>query len=144
MSKSKSESDGKDEPKKKSKKMLLILIVAALAAAGGGAYFMLKPSGPPAPPDPGVVVKLDPITVNLTDGHYLKIGVALQAIKSPSEAAIDGSKALDLTVDQFSNLSVAQLSNKGRDKEKAALTKKVVKAYDGDIMGVYLTEFVMQ
>ncbi|OLF06906.1 flagellar basal body-associated FliL family protein [Actinophytocola xanthii] len=143
MSKAKEGDKEAAEPAKKSKKMLLIIIVVAVLALGGGAYFVLKPSGEEPPPEPGEVLALDAITVNLTEGHFLKLKLALQATLEVTED-VDGSKALDLAVDQFSNLSVAELGNEGRAKHKAELKEKIVEAYEGDVMDVYLTDFVMQ
>jgi flagellar FliL protein len=91
------------------------------------------------------VVPLESITVNLAGGHFLKIRIALQAT-ADAAAAPDGSKALDLTISQFSNKSVAELSGtKARDLAKAKLKEKVIKAYeDHSVMDIYITEFVMQ
>ena len=92
----------------------------------------------------GAVIPLDAITVNLAGGHYLKIHLALQATAAAG-TTIDGSQALDLTVSEFSNLPMAQLSSTdGRDAAKAQLLKAVEKAYKDQIMDIYFTEFVMQ
>jgi flagellar FliL protein len=136
-----------EAPEKKSKKKLLIIVAAVvvLLGGGGGAYFAFF-SGPtkvPAPV-PGKVVIMDAITLNLTEGHFLKLKLALQATVDVAELP-DGSKAADIAISQFSNLSVAELSsNTAREKAKEALIKKVEKAYEGEIMDVYFTEFVMQ
>lgn len=137
----------KAEPKKKSKKMLIIVVAAVVVLGGGGAgaYFMFlaKPSKP-APPVAGKVVPLDAVTMNLAEGHFLKLKISLQATATAKEDP-DGSKALDIAIDQFSNRTVAELSsNAARDQAKAELRKSVSKAYDGDVMDVYFTEFVMQ
>ncbi|WP_018685596.1 flagellar basal body-associated FliL family protein [Actinokineospora enzanensis] len=143
----KTEKDKKDgaEPGKKSKKKLLLIVgLVVLLAGGGGAYFFLFRDSTPAPPEPGKVVALDAITVNLTDGHYLKLKLALQATIDAAETP-DGSKALDLAVTQFSNQTVATLSsNDNRETQKSELKEKVVKAYDEEVMDIYFTEFVMQ
>ncbi len=121
-----------------------MILVAVVLAAGGGAYFFFGGSGEPAPPEPGKVLTLDAITVNLTDGHYLKVALALQATASAG-TTLDGSKALDLAVSEFSNRTVAELTGaEGREKRKAELKKKIVEAYEGEIMDIYLTDFVMQ
>ena len=133
-----------DAPVKKSKKKLIIIAVAVLALAGGGWFMFLKPKGPPPPPAPGAVIKLDPITLNLKKGHFLKVGLALQATTTAHEAP-EGSKALDLAISTFSDKDPAELSsNEAREKIKEELTKQVEKAYEHDVMGVYFTEFVMQ
>lgn len=132
------------EPKKSKKKLLVVAILVLVLAGGGGYFFLLRPDGPPPPPEPGAVVKLDAITLNLAGGHFLRLGLALQATADAEEPP-DGSKAQDLAIDEFSNRSVAELSSdEARHKAKAELVKKVSEAYDGDIMNVYFTEFVMQ
>jgi flagellar FliL protein len=139
-------------PPKKSKKMLLIIIGAVLMLGGGagGGYYLFAPAGPTPPPEPGAVVPLESITVNLSNGHFLKIGVALQATADAAEAP-DGSKAKDLMIAQFSNKPVAELSSeKARNHEKAELKEKIVEAYTEEstktkaVMDIYFTEFVMQ
>ncbi|WP_203872417.1 flagellar basal body-associated FliL family protein, partial [Planomonospora parontospora] len=59
--------------------------------------------------------------------------------------APDGSKALDLAIKQFRNKPVDELSSeKALDLAKRELVEKVEKAYEGEIMDIYFTEFVMQ
>jgi flagellar FliL protein len=142
------EADGAEAPKK-SKKMLIIIVLAVVVLGGGGAgaYFMFfKSSGDKAveAPTPGVVVPLDSITINLKDGHFLKVSIALQASADAAEEP-EGSKALDLLISQFSNKSVAELSsNEARDEQKKELVEKVKKAYEEEVYDIYFTEFVMQ
>jgi flagellar FliL protein len=91
------------------------------------------------------VVPLQPITINLTDGHFLKVSIALQMTTAVGAETPDGSKALDLVISEFSNRSVAELSsNEAREEAKKKLAQHVGEAYEGNVMGVYLTEFVMQ
>jgi flagellar FliL protein len=126
------------------KKLLLVILVLALA--GGAAYwFLLRPSGTAeAAPEPGAVVKLDAIQVNLADDHYLKVGIALQASKDAGEE-LDGSKALDQTIDLFSGQSMEDLSRRAfRDKLKQSLEHRLDEAYEGEVIGVYFTDFVSQ
>ncbi|MGN6331558.1 MAG: flagellar basal body-associated FliL family protein [Motilibacteraceae bacterium] len=135
--------EGAEETKKGGKKKLLVIAVLLVAVLGAGYFFFLKPSGP-AKPVPGAVIALDPITLNLADGHYLKLGLALQATKAAKEAP-DGSHALDLAIDLFSGRKVAELgSATAREKLKQQLGEQVDKAYEGDVMGVYFTQFVTQ
>ena len=133
------------EAAKGGKKKLLIGIVVLLLAVGGGAYwFVLKPSGP-SKPQPGVVAPLDQIQINLADGHYLRLGLALQLTKSAGKEAVDGSKALDAAIDIFSGLPVAEVNKRSsREKLRTELDNDLEKKYDGDVMDVYFTEFVTQ
>jgi flagellar FliL protein len=138
---------------KKSKKKLLIIAVLVLVLVGAGAYVMLgkgKKAATPPPPLPGTVLALDSITLNLADGRYLKLGMALQFTVAGSVAgegapALDGSHALDLAIAQLSDLPIVQLNSAAaRMKAKDRLVKAIKKAYDDKVMDVYFTEFVMQ
>jgi len=137
-------------PAKKSKMMLFIIIGAVLLLGGGGAggYFLFAPAGPPPPPEPGAVVVLESMTLNLADGHFLKVAIALQATAEVA-AEPDGSKARDIMISTLSNMKPAELAtNKAREHVKAELKEKIVKAYEVEqvkqIMDIYFTEFVMQ
>ncbi len=135
-----------DEVPKKSRKKLLVIIVAVLLVGGAGSYFFLFSGGDGkvAAPKPGLVVPLDPVTLNLEEGHYLKLKFALQATDT-AEAELDGSKAIDIAIDQFSNTPMAALStHQARNAAKKDLAEKIEKAYEGEVMDVYFTEFVMQ
>jgi flagellar FliL protein len=139
------EAEGGEETPKKKGKMKLIIIVVVVLALGGGAYMMFfKKKGPAPPPKPGAVVALDPITINLAGGHFLKLGLAIQATAAVKEPP-DGSKALDLAVNELSNRTIAELSsNKVRNAIKAELKEKVVEAYEHEVMDLFFTQFVMQ
>jgi flagellar protein FliL len=121
-------------------KKIGIGLVALLVLAGAVYWFFLKPA---PPPEPGEIVKLDPIQINLADGHYLRLGLSLQLSNAAHEA--DGSKALDAAIEMFSgrNLSYVQ-KNEHRAELKEKLSEELEHAYHGDVMEVYFTEFVTQ
>ena len=148
MSKDKDKDASAEDAPKKSKKKLIIIgaLIVALVGGGAGGYVMFAPKKASAKPAPvaGKVAPLEAVTVNLADGHFLKLKMSLQATASAVDLP-DGSKAQDLAIDLFSNRSVAELSsNTERQRAKVELTAKVVKAYKDDVMDVYFTEFVMQ
>ncbi|MER7279334.1 flagellar basal body-associated FliL family protein [Dactylosporangium sp. NPDC000244] len=134
------------------KKLIMIVAIALVALVGGGVggYMMFAPkkaTAEPAP-TPGVVSVLDAITINLADGHYLKLKMTLQATTEATEAP-DGSKALDIAISLYSGRKMDELmSNAERDRTKKELVEKVVKAYTEDkkkeVMDIYFTTFVIQ
>jgi flagellar FliL protein len=149
---SKDEKDAAEAPKKSRKKMVMIIVAAAVVLVGGGgagAFFAIKSSKAEAAPAKGTVVSIkDALTVNLTDGHYLKLAFSLQQTKDAKED-VDASKATNLAIDQYTGKSVAELSTeKGREAIKQDLLAKVVKAYTEDgtkmVMDIYYTQFVTQ
>jgi flagellar FliL protein len=128
------------------------MIIGIVALLAGAAYYMLvmKPaaaaSATAAPPKPvaGIVVKLDPIYINLAGGHFLKLGVALQGTAKATKE-LDGSKALDAAITVFSGKDMAKVAdNTTREELKKELSKEVVDLYEDEVMDVYFTEFVMQ
>ena len=131
-----------EEKRPRSKKKILVIALVVLLLAGG-AWWFLHPKGP-STPQPGQIMTLESTQINLADGHYLKIGLALQ-LTTDAGTEVDGSKALDDTIDLFSGRDLGFVSTaKHRRELKAELVKLLGKDYDGDVMGVYFTEFVTQ
>ncbi|MCZ7527717.1 MAG: flagellar basal body-associated FliL family protein [Acidimicrobiia bacterium] len=118
----------------------------------GQPYPAPQPTDPctPKPPEPGGVVKLDPITLNLADGRYLKVGLALQLSSAASaehfaEEEGGGAKALDLAIALLGSKGYEDLATPdGRAAVKEALGSQAAAAYHGHVLTVYFTEFVMQ
>lgn len=130
-----------EAPKKGKKKLLVIGLVLVVGAAAGW-WFFLKPSGP-TEPVPGEVMTLEPIQINLADGHYLRLGLALQLSAEAHEA--DGSKALDAAIELFSGEDQGALVKAGHRQDlKHELEEKLEHDYHGDVLEVYFTEFVTQ
>ncbi len=139
------------EPKKKGRAKLLVVVLALLAVAGGAAYwFLLRPSGAeaeavePPPPEPGHVLEVEAISLNLADGHYLRIGLGLQ-LTADVEEDPDTARALDHVVSLFSGRPVAEVASaEGREALKAELLHRLTEAYEGEVMDVYFTDYVTQ
>jgi flagellar FliL protein len=106
---------------------------------------------------PGPVVKLDPITLNLSDGRFLRVGLGFQltakagaaagaeAKPDATDAAGKYARALDLSIDVLGGQNYAQLvSPEGREAAKKSLVEKLKHAYEDEIEDVYFTEFVLQ
>lgn len=145
---SKEEKDVAVEAPKSKKKLMIIVIAAVLLIGGGaGAYLTLfsnKAEAAVEAPEAGAVVALDSITINLADGHYLKLGMALQA-KADAEHEPEGPKALDLAIERYTGMEIAELSStKGRDEAKKKLLEEIKHAYHDDVYDIYFTQFVTQ
>jgi flagellar FliL protein len=139
--------DAAEAPAKGGKKKLLILIPVLLLIAGAFYFFMGPSSDSKAAEKPvaGTVLSLEPVTVNLAGGGYLKISVALQftADASAGEEKPDGSKATDIIIAQFSQADPNAVNN-ARAQMKQSLQDQIVKAYDGAVYAIYLTNYVTQ
>jgi flagellar FliL protein len=137
--------------KKKSKKKKLIILVVLIVVLGAGAKFKLggaKPAtGAAAAPKPGPIVALDAVTVNLSGGHYLRIGVAVEfTTKVSATAPPDGAAATDQTIVYFTGQDPTPLQTAaGLDAAKKGLEAKLKTAYPDDpIYDVLFTSFVVQ
>ena len=141
-----SDADGDDKSAKGGKRKKLLLLVAGVLVIALAAYwFVLKPSASADEgPKPGAILPLESTQINLASGHYLKVGIALQLVEGAPEE-IDGSKALDATIELFSGRTVEEVGNTTKRKElKEELETTLEKAYEEEVMGIYFTEFVTQ
>jgi len=148
-----------DAPAQKGRKKLLIVVAAALVVVLGalgvvGYMFITKADADTnAAPEPGVVVPLeDEMTLNLADGKFLKVQLALELTKEASEAAgekaattFDGSKAQDSAIAVLSTYTYKDLLDaKTKEAARKKLSDEVRARYDGAVMQVYFKQFVMQ
>lgn len=140
------DTDGDGKSAKGGKRKKLLLIVAGVLVVALAAYwFVLKPSASADEgPQPGAILPLESTQINLASGHYLKVGIALQLVEGAPEE-VDGSKALDATIELFSGRTVEDVGNASKRKElKEELETTLEKAYEEEVMGIYFTEFVTQ
>lgn len=123
-------------------KKILILVVVLVLVAAAAWWFVLKPS-PPKKAEPGEIVTLESIQINLAGNHYLRLGLALQLTTDAHE--VDGSKALDAAIALFSGREIDALSQPvRRDELKEKLAHELEESYHGEVMDLYFTEFVTQ
>jgi flagellar FliL protein len=133
-------------------KTTIIAVLAVLVVCAAAYFFLLKPKNEagaaavveePAP-EPGAVLVVEPISLNLADGHYLRIGIGMQLTADVAEEP-DTARALDIVVALFSQRPVSEVTSAdGRESLKAQLLAELEKAYEGEVMDVYFTDYVTQ
>jgi len=164
------EDDAGEEKAAKKKGNLVPAVIIALGlvlggkfmgAGGGGAAAATPEATTTTTEAPGPVEALDPITLNLSDGRYLKVGLALQLAGGDHgdsgggghgggkaeevDPRVKWAKALDLTIEVLGGKSYGDLvTPAGREYAKKELEEKLHQAYPELVEGVYLTEFVLQ
>lgn len=151
--------DDSAAPGRSKKKKLIgaVVLLVVLLAAGAGAYLMFLGGAPAdeeaaaaeaeAEPEPGAVLPLEPVTVNLADGRYLQVGIALQeAVPDGSgHGETDGSQAIDILIDHLSGMPMSELATaEQRHAVKAELVEEISHAYHDHVYDIYFTSFVMQ
>ncbi|MGK2959415.1 MAG: flagellar basal body-associated FliL family protein [Acidimicrobiales bacterium] len=157
---------GTDTPKKAKSNLIPAIIIAiglvagAKVMGGGGGSTNADPtpttlSTTTTVPD-GEKIKLEPVTLNVSDGRFLKVGITLQLRHDPKggaghgadpkeDAAKTWAKALDLTIEVLGGRTYEELvTPAGREHAKGLLVERLEKAFHGEIETVYFTEFVMQ
>ncbi|MBO3129985.1 flagellar basal body-associated FliL family protein [Dermatophilus congolensis] len=152
-----------DDKKSGGNKKLIIILVAALVVvlvAAGVIVMMLlggnkEPEPDPATQNGAVYAMKDPMTLNLADGKFLKVNLAIQMSKAGdehlTEAGVDAAKGPDLSKARDAAIEILSkykysdlLQHEKKSEAQETLSKEVKKRYDGDVLSVYFTEFVMQ
>ncbi|MGY6499365.1 MAG: flagellar basal body-associated FliL family protein [Acidimicrobiales bacterium] len=155
----------KDKAKKDKggKSNLVPAIVLAVGIAAGG-FFMGSGGGDAAPveaavvepvTEPGHVVGIESMTVNLANGHYLRVGVSLLPtsefeVYEDKEHRFhlhpeDESRLRDQIISTFGGQAPTAFTDAaGLETAKADLHRQANALFDDQILEVYFTEFVMQ
>lgn len=155
---------GKKAKKEKAPKgrsnLLPALVLAAGVAAGG--YFMGGGSSSAAnatpttvAPELGEMVRLEPMTLNLDGGRFLRVGVAFRMtvdyeVTADSDGAItfpaeDEGRLRDQLIAMFSGRDGSTLvTSEQLEETKAELLERANVLFGGQAVEVYLTDFVMQ
>jgi flagellar protein FliL len=135
-------------PRRRRGVLVVVALVAVLAVAA--AAFVLRPwDGAPAeaadaPPELGLVIPVDPISVNLTEGHYLRLGFSIQLTKDAT-AEFQVARALDIAIAVYSGRDAAEVNDPVRREElKTELVRQLSETFEGQVVDVYLTDYVTQ
>jgi flagellar basal body-associated protein FliL len=136
------------------KKKLIIAVPVLLLLVGGfmAKKILLKPKPAPPPKIAGQLFTLAPeFLVNLADGHYGKLTVALKMTKAPVAAAgetvtlpEDAAVRADVT-DALTGLSSSDLINRTkRHALQNQLLRSIKKTTDEPVTGVMFTDIAVQ
>jgi flagellar protein FliL len=175
--KKKSDTSADDATSGGSKRMIVMVVLIAVIA---GAGFVLggrmtggsatteavapEPVEEPAEPTIDEIVELMPLNVNLADGHYLRLAVAIgishhateyaeddagdgygDKSEDDDEPSIETAPASDLVLTTFAGRELATLATpEGREAARNDLHDGLVAFYGESIVAVLFTEFVMQ
>lgn len=150
-----------ETPKRSRTGLVVVLLVVLLAGGAAAWWFLLGPgaasdetpeaeqvevAAPDGRPEgePGDVVETEAISINLADGHYLRLGLGLQ-LNASVDADVSTAQALDAAIELFSGRPVAEVTSaEGRAALKDELMRTLWEVYDGAVLDVYLTDFVTQ
>ena len=145
---------GKDKKAKKSKKKLIVLPVLVLLIGGVGYKMFLAPKPKPAKMKvAGAVLALDKeFIVNLTDGHYGKLSVALVVNPAPKASSSSTDTGLpeepvirSIITDDLTGLATQDLTDRTkRDAIIATILGDIKKKTDEKVTQVLFTDLAVQ
>ena len=150
-------SSAPEAPARKKRSNLLPAIVIAVGLVVGA--FLMKPSAPAPEGDaaaeeepeilPGEMATIEPITLNLSDGHYLRLGVGIELVEGvPAGEFLEGGDAdrfKDLMISEVGGMTIEQVSTTdGREALKSTLRHGAEELYGEEFSEIYLTEAVVQ
>src|SRR5699024_7824004 len=123
---------------------VIVLLVLVLAAAA--AFYPLRAddsAAQPEEPASRLTVAGEARNINLAEGHYLRLGFAIELVEGAEEVATP--RATDIAIGLFSGRTVAEVNDpEQRAALQAQLTEQLDAAYDGEVRSVYFTDFVTQ
>jgi flagellar basal body-associated protein FliL len=101
-----------------------------------------------APTPAGPVDTIDPITINLAAGHYLKVAMALQVPVGLDPSTVKTTEnweaiALKTVIDSLSGQTLDDLAAQ-RQQDENRIGDAVCRKTDGKVLTIYFTDFVMQ
>lgn len=155
MSDKNKDTDDDGKGKKGGMKKIVIVVVGLVVVGVGAQMTVLKKPAAEAGAATtttvlgGDLVAVEPMSVNLADGHYLKVGVAIELVAGGDakyfEKAGKPNKVRDLIITSAASRTMADLATvEGKEKFRAELDEGSKKLYKDDYHGIYFTEFVMQ
>ena len=141
-------------------KLILPIFLVLVAVAGGAYHFVLAPKASatkaPKPHVQGELFDLAPeFVVNLTDGHYGKVTVALLLKEAPTPAQlVPNSETPKLMQDPVVRATVTDdltgittndlIARARRDALRTQILKDLQQATDIEVTGVLFTDVVVQ
>ncbi len=143
------------------KRLISILLGVGIVLAAVAAYWFLMGPGASsgeettdAAAEPAVeethesggVQVIESISINLEGGHYLRLGLGLDVEASAAaHGDLGEAKALDAAIALFSGQSMDDLEDAAyREELKDQLAETLAELYEGEVIGVYYTDFVTQ
>jgi flagellar basal body-associated protein FliL len=154
MAKKKDESAPEEKSGGGKKKLIIVVVAVAVAGFGAKTFLLKSPDAEAKPkkekPVAGEVVDAGSLTVNLVDKGYARVGFGLVLNALEGEHGAEHVNAQlpimkDAAITEISERSGAELlAKKGKEHLKKELTEAAHDLYHEAVIGVVLTEFIIQ
>jgi len=131
------------------KKFLLFLVVVSIFAGGGGVLFYFLQKGKSEQQDISTslrIMELEPVVINLSDGHYIRIAIALGYTGDESELKNKLPAINDVLITTVGAMSSKELiSPEGKELLKENLLLKINSVLSGvQVRNIFYREFIVQ
>ena len=125
-------------------RLLLLVVLLSLLLGARVHDARVRASVPPPPDlDAGAVLTLPPVDIDLADGYFLRLGLALQTPED-ADVTVDGTRAIELATALYSGRPVAQLIDGQQQAAlKADLLGSIGTTYEDEVVDVYYTQFAI-
>ena len=131
------------------KKFLLFLVVVSIFAGGGGVLFYFLQKGESEHQDISTslrIMELEPVVINLSDGHYIRIAIALGYTGDESELKNKLPAVNDVLITTVGAMSSKELiSPEGKELLKENLLLKINSVLSKvQVRNIFYREFIVQ
>ncbi len=134
-------------PPRKRRRGIILAVLAVLLVVGAamflGPRLLADGEEGPAEPEPGALVEVEAINVNLAQGRYLRLGFTVQLAAGAEEIPV--AQVTDVAIALYSGRSVEEVNDPARRAElQEELAGQLTERFGVEVMGVYYTDFVTQ
>ncbi|GAB6076230.1 flagellar basal body-associated FliL family protein [Desulfurobacterium crinifex] len=130
------------------KKFLLFLLAVFVFVGGGGVLFYVLQKGEDEQKTAASfkIMELEPIVINLSDGHYIRIAIALGYTGKESELKSKLPAINDILITTVGAMSSKELiSPEGKELLKENLLLKINSVLSGvQVRNIFYREFIVQ
>ncbi len=145
------------EPARKKRSNLIPALIVAVGLLGAGFMVRTADKGDESTDSaaaeeelvPGEIVQLEPMTLNLADGRYLRLGLAVELVEGvPGAEWMEhggSSRYMDLIIDRIGERTGEEIvAAGGRDDLKELLRDGGAELFPEEFSEIYVTEFIVQ
>jgi len=130
------------------KKILILLLVVTMVAGGGVLFYVIQEGKKNEQKTAASfkIMELEPIVINLSDGHYIRIAIALGYTGKESELKSKLPAINDILITTVGAMSSKELiSPEGKELLKENLLLKINSVLSGvQVRNIFYREFIVQ
>ena len=130
------------------KKVWILLLVVATVAGGGVLFYVIQEGKKDEQKTAASfkIMELEPVVINLSDGHYIRIAIALGYIGEESELKNKLPAINDILITTVGAMSSKELiSPEGKELLKENLLLKINSVLSGvQVRNIFYREFIVQ